>query len=205
MKDASDRLTAGRIVAVLVFYGLATLVGGALFAALMRVNTLLGPGVLFYRGLVALAATAILLFVLFALILPKLARALPLRADDSLGGAIVAVSLLGSIFVLGPVTVDRSISVFMLSQFESAGKPLTIDEVRERFVKTYVVAWDQMNRRVKEQQISGNLGPTEGGGWKLTAQGRRFMEVARWMSWLVGADPGSSVGVAFRARAAGTP
>ena len=189
MKDASDRLTAGRIVAVLVFYGLATLVGGALFAALMRVNTLLGPGVLFYRGLVALAATAILLFVLFALILPKLARALPLRADDSLGGAIVAVSLLGSIFVLGPVTVDRSISVFMLSQFESAGKPLTIDEVRERFVKTYVVAWDQMNRRVKEQQISGNLGPTEGGGWKLTAQGRRFMEVARWMSWLVGADP----------------
>ena len=189
MKDASDRLTAGRIVAVLVFYGLATLVGGALFAALMRVNTLLGPGVLFYRGLVALAATAILLFVLFALILPKLARALPLRADDSLGGAIVAVSLLGSIFVLGPVTVDRSISVFMLSQFESAGKPLTVDEVRERFVKTYVVAWDQMNRRVKEQQISGNLGPTEGGGWKLTAQGRRFMEVARWMSWLVGADP----------------
>ena len=189
MKDASDRLTAGRIVAVLVFYGLATLVGGALFAALMRVNTLLGPGVLFYRGLVALAATAILLFVLFALILPKLARALPLRADDSLGGAIVAVSLLGSIFVLGPVTVDRSISVFMLSQFESAGKPLTVDEVRERFVKTYVVAWDQMNRRVKEQQISGNLGPTEGGGWKLTAQGRRFMEIARWMSWLVGADP----------------
>lgn len=189
MKDASDRLTAGRIVAVLVFYGLATLAGGAIFAALMRVNTLLGPGVLFYRGLVALAATAILLFVLFALVLPKLARALPLRADDSLGGAIVAVSLLGSIFVLGPVTVDRSISVFMLSQFESAGKPLTVDEVRERFVKTYVVAWDQMNRRVKEQQISGNLGPTEGGGWKLTAQGRRFMEVARWMSWLVGADP----------------
>ena len=189
MKDASDRLTAGRIVAVLVFYGLATLVGGALFAALMRVNTLLGPGVLFYRGLVALAATAILLFVLFALILPKLARALPLRADDSLGGAIVAVSLLASIFVLGPVTVDRSISVFMLSQFESAGKPLTIDEVRERFVKTYVVAWDQMNRRVKEQQISGNLEPAEGGGWKLTAQGRRFMEIARWMSWLVGADP----------------
>ena len=189
MKDASDRLTAGRIVAVLVFYGLATLAGGAIFAALMRVNTLLGPGVLFYRGLVALAATAILLFVLFALVLPKLARALPLRADDSLGGAIVAVSLLGSIFVLGPVTVDRSISVFMLSQFESAGKPLTVDEVRERFVKTYVVAWDQMNRRVKEQQISGNLGPTEGGGWKLTAQGRRFMEIARWMSWLVGADP----------------
>jgi len=188
MKDASDRLTAGRIVALLVFYGLATLLGGAIFAGLMRANALLGPGVLFYRGLVALALTAILLFVACAFLLPKLARALPLRADDSLGGVIVAASLLGSIFVLGPVTVDRSISVFMLSQFESAGKPLTVDEVRERFVKTYVVAWDQMNRRVKEQRISGNLEPA-GTGWKLTAQGRRFMEIARWMSWLVGADP----------------
>ncbi|MCB1535747.1 MAG: hypothetical protein KDJ44_13735 [Rhodoblastus sp.] len=188
MKDASDRLTAGRIVALLVFYGLATLLGGAIFAGLMRANALIGPGVLFYRGLVALALTAILLFVACAFLLPKLARALPLRADDSLGGVIVAASLLGSIFVLGPVTVDRSISVFMLSQFESAGKPLTVDEVRERFVKTYVVAWDQMNRRLKEQQISGNLEPA-GTGWKLTAQGRRFMEIARWMSWLVGADP----------------
>jgi len=189
MKDASDRLTGGRIVALLVFYGLATLAGGAIFAILMRANTLLGPGVLFYRGLVALALTAILLFVSFAPLLPKLARALPLRADDSLGGAIVAASMLSSIFVLGPVTVDRSISVFMLSQFETAEKPLTVEDVRERFVKTYVVAWDQMNRRVKEQQISGNLEPAAGGGWKLTAQGRRFMQIARWMSWLVDADP----------------
>lgn len=189
MNATSDRLTAGRIAALLVYYGLATLVGGVIFAILMRVNTLLGPGVLFYRGLVALAVAAIALFVLSALLLPKLSRALPLRADDSIGGAIVAASMLSSVFVLGPVTVDRSISVFMLSQFESAGKPLTVDDVREKFVKTYVVEWDQMNRRLKEQQVSGNLEPGEGGAWRLTAQGKRFMEIARFMSWLVDADP----------------
>ncbi len=187
MNDASDRLTAGRIGALLGWYGVATLAGGVIFALLMRANTLLGPGVLFYRGLAALAVATVALFVLSALILPKLARALPLRADDSIGGAIVAACVLGAAFVLGPVTVDRSISVFMLSQFEKAGKPLTVDEVREKFVKTYVVDWNQMDRRVKEQQVSGNLEPS-GGGWTLTPQGRRFMEVARWMSWLVGAD-----------------
>ncbi|HMN71802.1 MAG TPA: hypothetical protein PKA55_08025 [Rhodoblastus sp.] len=189
MNDASDRPTAGRIVALLVYYGLATLVGGVIFALLMRLATLLGPGVLFYRGLVALAVTALALLVVSALLLPKLARALLLRADDSIGGAIVAACLLSSVFVLGPVTVDRSISVFMLSQFESAGKPLTVEEIRDRFVRTYVVDWAQMDRRVKEQQLSGNLEPADGGGWKLTPQGRRFMEVARWMSWLVDADP----------------
>lgn len=189
MTDTNHRLTAGRTISLLVYYGFATLLGGVIFAALMRLNTLLGPGVLFYRGLVALAVTALALFALSAWLLPKLARTLPLRADDSIGAAIVAASMLSSVFVLGPVTVDRSISVFMLSQFESAGKPLTVDEVRDKFVKTYVVEWDQMNRRLKEQQISGNLEPTGDGGWRLTAQGRRFMEIARWMSWLVDADP----------------
>lgn len=188
MTDASDRLTAGRIVALLAWYGLATLAGGVIFALLMRLATLLGPGVLFYRGLAALAVAAAALFVVSALVLPKLARALPLRSDDSIGGAIVAACVLGAAFVLGPVTVDRSISVFMLSQFEQAGKPLTVDEIREKFVQTYVVDWNQMERRVKEQQVSGNLEPAAG-GWTLTPQGRRFMEVARWMSWLVDADP----------------
>lgn len=189
MRQQSDRPTAGRIAALLAYYGLATLAGGALFAALMRLNALVGGGVLFYRGLVALAVAALALLVLSLWLLPKLARLLPLCADDSIGGAIVTACILGAFFVLGPVTVDRSISVFMLSQFESAGKPLTVADVKDRFVKTYVVDWSQMDRRVKEQQISGNLEPAEGGGWRLTPQGRRFMEVARWMSWLVGADP----------------
>ena len=189
MTDASDRLTVGRILALLVYYGLATLAGGAFFALLMRANTLLGPGVLFYRGLVALAVTALALLVLSIWLLRRLARALPLRADDAIGGAIVAACVLSSVFVLGPVTVDRSISVFMLQQFESAGKPLTVEDVKDRFVKTYVVDWSQMDRRVKEQQVSGNLEPAGNGAWTLTAQGRRFMEIARWMSWLVDADP----------------
>lgn len=189
MTDASDRLTVGRILALLVYYGLATLAGGVLFALLMRANTLLGPGVLFYRGLVALAVTALALLVLSIWLLRKLARFLPLRADDAIGGAIVAACVLSSVFVLGPVTVDRSISVFMLQQFESAGKPLTVEDVKDRFVKTYVVDWSQMDRRVKEQQVSGNLEPAGNGAWTLTAQGRRFMEIARWMSWLVDADP----------------
>ncbi|MFV0281315.1 MAG: hypothetical protein ACK5JM_11230 [Rhodoblastus sp.] len=194
MKEESGRLTAGRIMALVVYYGAAVLAGGVIFALLMRLAALPGAGflfsgVLFYRGLVALALTALILFVASALLLPRGSGALRLRPDDCLGGAIVAACVLGAAFVLGPVTVDRSISVFMLQQFESAGKPLTVEDVRERFIKTYVVDWSQMDRRVKEQRISGNLEPAEGGAWRLTAQGRRFMEVARFMSWLVDADP----------------
>ena len=39
----------------------------------------------------------------------------------------------------------------------------------------------------KTKKLIRRLG--EGGAWRLTPQGRRFMEIARFMSWLVDADP----------------
>ena len=154
----------------------------------MRAATAFGPGVLFYRGVFALAATGLALLVVFAFALPRLPRRLGLTAPDALGGAIVATSLLFAGFVLGPVTVDRSISVFMLSQFDAADHPLSEQETREKFVRIYVGEWDQMARRLREQEISGNLEHTAD-GWRLTPQGRSFMSVARIMSSVFGGDP----------------
>ena len=188
MSKEPDRLRARRAFGLLLYYAIATLLGGVLFAGLLRVNAAMGTGILFYRGLVALVATAIVLFLASAFVLPRLRTGLDLQAADALGGAIVATSVLGAAFVLGPVTVDRSISVFMLSQFESAGGPLTESETQDRFVRIYVGEWGQIGRRLAEQQASGNLELTPE-GWLLTNQGRRFMSIARAMSELSGGDP----------------
>lgn len=188
MQTSDDRLTAARIFALLVLYAAATLIGGAMLAGLLRLNAALGTGVLFYRGMLALAVTALVLLLLGAVTLKRARFGLKLRADDCVGAAIVAASLLSAAFTLGPVTVDRSISVFMLAQFEAAGKPLTVQDMRKRFTRIYVGDWDQMRRRVQEQEISGNLERTPQ-GWKLTAQGERFMKIARLMSAWSGADP----------------
>ena len=105
-----------------------------------------------------------------------------------IGAAIVATSLLTAAFVLGPVTVDRSVSVFMLSQFDAADHALTEAEARDAFRRIYVDDWAQIDRRLKEQELSGNL-EHDGPGWRLTAQGRAFMGTARMMSSLFKGDP----------------
>lgn len=178
-----------RAAALVLSYALATLIGGILFVALMNcAPAIFGPGVMFYRGVGALVLVFLLLIAIFFALPSRLLRRLALDGADSIGAAIVAASLLTAIFVLGPVTVDRSVSVFMLSQFAAADHPLTEEEAREAFLRVYVGDWAQIERRLNEQELSGNLAH-DASGWRLTAQGRAFMSTARAMSSLFRGDP----------------
>jgi hypothetical protein len=183
------RAVLRRALALLLLYAVAVLLGGAAFLLILRgASGALGPGVLFYRGVGALCSVFLLLIVILVPLLSRMPRRLGLDAADSLGAAIVSTSLLLAAFVLGPVTVDRSISVFMLSRFDAADRPLTATEARDAFVDVYVDDWAQIDRRLTEQALSGNLEQVPG-GWRLTPQGRAFVKTARLMSRLFGGDP----------------
>ncbi len=175
-------------LSLVAFHGVATLAGAVLFLVLNRALAKLGVEIMFYRGVIALAFVFVALLVLFWFALRRAPAALGLSDRDSIGGALVATSLLLAAFVLGPITVDRSISVFMLTKFEQTGAPMTRDAARDAFVGAYVDDWRQIDRRLHEQEVSGNLVQTPA-GWELTAQGRAFLRVARVMSAAFGGDP----------------
>ncbi|MFO1429593.1 MAG: hypothetical protein U1F76_05545 [Candidatus Competibacteraceae bacterium] len=54
-----------------------------------------------------------------------------------------------------PTTLDRSISVFMLSLLRS--KDLNVPEIQCNFVKQFVIDSKGIDRRVKEQLVTGNI------------------------------------------------
>ena len=186
--DARRASTPLKIAAVLAFYATATLIGGCLFAMLLNSGAFAAIDVLFYRGLAALAVSGFLLLAILWALARRLPDGLGLTARDTVGAAIVALSLLLVIFVLGPVTFDRSISIFLLSQFELADAPLSEQAARDIFLRTYIDDWDQIGRRLREQEISGNLERTPQ-GWKLTTIGRLLMASARVISHIFGGDP----------------
>ncbi len=175
------------IIAVVVSYGAATLLCGLLFVAAMNAPPFTGVTILFYRGLLALGVCGVLTAAILTLAAWRW-PALPLGARDFAGAAITAVALNLCVFTLGPVTVDRSISVFMLSRFDRADRPLTLDDITGDFKDIYVGQWDQMRRRFGEQVASGNL-EKSGDGYRLTPQGRAFMNTARLMARLFATDP----------------
>jgi len=150
-------------------------------------------GILFYRGVVLAMGAAILTAVATA----WLSRG---SEDRSLPIAAAALSLSFNIcfLVLLPVTVDRSISVYLLStieQHQKAGiKPAALQSA---FIDGYVLDMGAIDRRIDEQRRSGNIVVTPQGKVQLTAQGKRFMDLSRLVARVFKTDP-RFVGTAAR-------
>lgn len=160
--------------------------GGFLLFLLMFSHGLASSvGILFYRGIILAAASALAIGILAA----WLAR----RRDDAslpIAAAAVSFSLNICFLVLLPVTVDRSVTVSLLSTVESR-QPAGIspDTLERSFVPNYVVRLRAVPRRIDEQVKSGNLEVGSDGKLRLTRQGEEFMRLARTVARLFGTDP----------------
>jgi len=184
----SQRISLLDLLRVATLYALAILLGAAVFIALLFMPTIAGIGILFYRGVTSLFATGTILLASFMLAARYCPASWRLRPTDMVGAVFSAVSILFAGFIVGPVTVDRSMSMFMLSQIEASDTGVSSEQLQHAFRDIYVGQWDQIGRRLEEQRISGNVEPTPR-GWRLTAQGRDVMTTARLTSKLFGGDP----------------
>lgn len=173
-----------RILAPLMIVAGSALAGFALFVLLMQSSLLRDGAILFYRGLVLGALAA----VLATLALLTWRRGI----DTALAIAMLTTSIsfnLAFLIVL-PVTIDRSISVFLLGRIEAEQtvRPLDTAGLRDAFVDDYVVGMAQIERRIDEQHRSGNI-VVRDGRLCLTPRGHRFMRMARTLSRVFGTDP----------------
>jgi hypothetical protein len=166
------------LISSLVAHGLALVAVGSCFLLLNWLLAEAGADILFFRGLVALGLAVCLCLIGLVFLRARLRR-------EGFSALVAASSLWLAVFVLGPVTVDRSITVFLLSRFELGA----LDEAgaRAAFVGTYVSDWQQIERRLSEQERSGHL-ERSGAHWRLTPQGRSFMEVSRFLARLFVTD-----------------
>lgn len=169
-------------VRILLAYAIGGLAGFALYVALFALP--LGGEILFYRGiLLALIAAA-------AVSAAMISGRKWLRVDLATAIGVVLTGLAFNIcfLVLFPVTIDRSISVFLLSRL-AAEKRLTNQQLQDRFAREYLVEMRQIPRRVEEQRASGNVAVDESGAVQLTPRGTRFVELAKSASGWFHTDP----------------
>lgn len=169
----------------LLLLGVMTLLGFALFVLLFWLGVGASMTILFYRGIVLAAGVAILIGVMSA----WLARS---SGDTSLPIAAAALSLSFNIcfLVILPVTIDRSVTVYLLSTIERRDDTGVDSAALQRaFVDGYVVKMGAVGRRLDEQAKSGNLAVGKDGKVRLTPQGHRFMQFSRLIARLFGTDP----------------
>lgn len=169
------------------FYLATGCAGFALFVLLVRSGLLARLDILFYRGLALLVVAFALSWAGAALVARRLAGRGP-TVQDALSASALSLALNLSFFVLFPVTIDRSVSVFMLG--EMAAHPqdgYSADRMKDAFARRYLGEYRQIERRLSEQTASGNIARAAD-GYRLTAQGETFVRLSGGIARLFGAE-----------------
>jgi len=89
------------------------------------------------------------------------------------------------LFTLIPVTVERSVSVFMLSYMEeNSDQTFTQESVGEVFTSKYVEDYGAFEKRFNEQVATGTIRQNPDGTYSITESGEfivnAFRTVAEW-------------------------
>jgi len=93
-------------------------------------------------------------------------------------------------FSLIPVTVERSISVYMLSYLdENYPQTITKDEFEKTFYKQYIRDFGAFDKRFREQLDTGSLEFISAeNSYRITEKGRRIVGIFRFFSELFGTE-----------------
>jgi hypothetical protein len=166
------------------FAGAVLLVIGAV-VALFCMGFLDQVSILFYRGLLLIAVGEIFCFLVLLLARRKWTV---WKVRDAVSACAFAAGAAVCLLIVLPVTIDRSISVFMLTQMAAQpDQSFTPEQMRTVFVDVYVERYRQIERRLEEQDISGNVARTAA-GYRITRQGLAFVRFAQLVSGVFQTD-----------------
>ncbi|MCR5383442.1 MAG: hypothetical protein K6E72_02205 [Saccharofermentans sp.] len=174
--------TFGSVVALIGIYVLIYLVCSALFIGLFHTGLLKDMEVLMYRGVAFIVITGVVSAVIMA-IARKLWGFITVRDIIMMFVIFCCVNMV--IFTLVPVTVERSVSVFMLSYMdENSDQTFTQESVGEVFTAKYVDDYGAFEKRFDEQVVTGTIEQNPDGTYSITEKGRfvvrAFRTIAEW-------------------------
>lgn len=170
------------ILLTLLTYAVLYVVSFLLLVLLIRLPIFSGMHVLMYRGIVLIIIAGIIASALMVLF-KKLKGITWLSAKDAVLVFILCCSINMVFFTLIPVTVERSVSVFMLSYMDTYDeRTYTEDEISEIFVDKYVTEYGAFEKRFDEQLTTGTIEKNADGSYSITSKGRLIVKLFRLIS-----------------------
>ncbi len=171
-------------VRLILVYLLLYLCALALFIALFHTNLLKRVDVLMYRGMVFILLSSGAAAVLMGVGRHVWnSRYISKKDILLLFAGCCCVNMV--FFTLVPVTVERSVSVFMLSYMEeNADMEFMKEDVEQIFVEKYVNDYGAFEKRFHEQIVTGTIEQNEDGSYGITKRGKQivylFRLIAEW-------------------------
>ena len=186
--DTIKTTSVKEILFTILTYAVLYVISFLLLILLIRLPLFKGMHVLMYRGIVMIIIAGILSAALLVLF-KKWRKIKWLSAKDVVLVFILTCSINMVFFTLIPVTVERSVSVFMLSYMDTySDRTYTQDQVAEIFVDKYVNEYGAFEKRFDEQLTTGTIVQNPDGTYSITDKGRFIVKLFRLISDVFNTD-----------------
>ncbi len=174
------------VLKLIGIYALIFIVCTAVFIALFHTHLFAGMEVLMYRGIVFLIIAGALAAIAMAVVRHFWGY---VTIRDIIMMFVVFCCVNMVLFTLIPVTVERSVSVFMLSYMEeNSDQTFTEESVGDIFTDKYVIEYGAFDKRFEEQAVTGTIEQNEDGSYSITDEGRFIVKMFRTVSYLFNTD-----------------
>jgi len=130
--------------------------------------------VLFYRGIILLALTAVLSWPIFCFLNRKFFH---LFRETITAFLILSFSLHLSFFVIFPVTFERSVTIYLLEKI-ACHQCLAKETLNQFLINEYVLENRAVDKRIGEQEIIGFLQETDN-CVKMLPRGKLFLKIVK--------------------------
>lgn len=172
-------LTKGKTVLFsLISYFVLWIISFLLLILLIRSPLFSGMEVLMYRGIIMIILSGLIAAGL-SYAFKRLKKVSWLDIKDYITVFIICCCINLAFFILIPVTVERSVSVFMLSYMDNYDRGYTEEEIAEIFFDKYVNEYGAFEKRFNEQLETGSIVENPDGSYSLTDTGKFIVKMFR--------------------------
>lgn len=162
------------------------IVGTIIFILLFQTPVLQDVDVLMYRGIALLVISVLLIIAVLLLFKRFIYKEFEVKDILLIALTICCINL--ALFTLLPVTVERSVSVFMLCYMsDHSDTAYTEDDIEKVFIDEYIETYGAFQKRFHEQDVTGSIEETEN-GYVITDRGKRLVYMFRFIGEIFGTD-----------------
>ena len=173
-------------VKICLIYIACMILSTACFIGLFHVSFLKITDTFFYNGCLYLFLSSVLCAIM--MLIAKRLKPELVGISDIVCAFFMFSSITLGWFILIPVTVDRSVTVYTLSYMDGIyPKSVTTGEMEKVFYRQYIVDFAAFDKRFKEQLDTGSVEYVpEDNSYRLTEKGRKLVSQFRFFADLFG-------------------
>ncbi len=163
---------------IIIIYFVIFSVFSLIYLPLFHTSLFGGQKVIFYRGTMLLGTSFVLTLFLIAVIHSAFIKK---HLESMIAALLVAFSIHLSLFVVFPVTFERSVTMYLLNTLkdnqQNTCQGLTKEQMKGKLINEYVVGKDAVNKRINEQTIIDMINKKDN-CFQLTTRGTNFLELS---------------------------